>query len=393
MHHPSRSIACLTLAAAASAALAQSTQPAAPPHATLQLLDRETKALYADVQQSVVRISLPPPKWVKELATQGNPLEKWKGELAPEVRQKLEEHVKSAQEGELHDLNAAVTATSQPATAPVVPPPPAVRPNPGGSVTILAPVRVGEQIQWRPLRITFSNHVGVVMDDRGHVLVPLFVEREVVGQRKLPVLLGDGRTVGARFVGSDRMMNLTVLQMDQPLGRPVRVAAGKPADGAMILMVSPNTPPVARLLVWTGGHQEMGLVAGMDGGVWGFARFGHFLKLDDARPVVEQLVQHGEVKRAQLGVWVQEVPPQDPLRQQNTLLGNRPALKVLDVTADSAAHRAGLKVDDLILTLSGDEVGDTTSFAIAISRSTGPTELRIIRAGAEAVVRVDLKPQ
>ena len=118
MSQPTRSLTFLTLAATASAALAQATQPAPSSHAALQQLDRETKALYADVQQSVVRISLPPPMWVKELAAEGSPLEKWKGELAPEVRQKLEEHVKSAQEGDLHDLNAAVTATSQPTTAP-----------------------------------------------------------------------------------------------------------------------------------------------------------------------------------------------------------------------------------------------------------------------------------
>jgi hypothetical protein len=362
-------------------------------HATLEQLDRESKALYGEIQNSVVRVALPPPRWVNELVAKDSPIEKWKDSLDPAVKAKLEEHLKMAQQGEYRQVNA--TVTTRPSTAVVMPTINGGEQHPaaGGSVTVLAPVRVGDQVQWRPLTITFSNHIGVVMDDQGHVLVPLYVERDVVGDRKLPVLLADGRTVGAKFVGSDRMMNLTVLQLDQPAGKAVRITEGKPGDGSLVMMISPNNPPVARLLVWTGGHQEMGLVAGMDGGVWGFARFGHFLELADAKPVVEELVKYGEVKRAQLGVWVQEVPPQDPIRQQIAGLGNRPALKVLQVVAGSAADQAGLKVDDLVLTLSAKPVGDTTDFAIAISQSSGPTELHILRGGGEATIHVDLKPQ
>lgn len=391
-----RTIPFIALSAVAGVALAQqASQPSTRPERLLEQLDHETKALYAEMQGSVVRVALPPPMWVNELVAKENPLEKWKGQLSPAMQEKLEEHVKAARKGEYHQVNATVSsATSQPTTSPVPPGPPRVEGQPaaGGSVTVLAPVRVGQNTQWRPVTITFSSHIGVVIDDQGRVLVPLYVEREVVGNRRLPVTLADGRTVGARFVGSDRLMNVTVLQMDQPLGHAVRVADGHPSDGALVMMISPNAPG-ARLLVWTGGHQDMGLVARMDGGVWGFARFGHFLELGDALPVVDQLVKYGEVKRAQLGVWVQEVPPQDNLRQQLTILGNRPALKVVEVVPGSAAHRAGLRVDDLILTLAGDPVGDTTGFAIAISHCRGPTDLRIVRDNAEVVIRVELKPQ
>jgi hypothetical protein len=392
-----RSIACLFLSAAtASVALAQ--QATTRPQSLLEQLDRDTRALYAQIQGSVVRVALPPPMWVNELAAKESPLEKWKGQLDPAMRQKLEEHVRATRAGEYHQVNATVTTTTQPTTAPTSSATAprqgasAAEPAPGGSVTVLAPVRVGANVQWRPVTITFSNHIGVVVDTHGRVLVPLYVEREAVGQRKLPVTLADGRTVPARFVGSDRLLNLTVLQMDQPLGHAVCVADGRPADGALVLMISPNAPG-AHLQVWTGGHQDMGLVARMDGGIWGFARFGHFLKLDDALPVVDQLVRFGEIKRAQLGVWVQEVPPQDALRQHVPLLGGRPALKVLEVVPGSAAQRAGLKVDDLVLSLAGQPVGDTTDFAMAISHTSGPTDLRIIRDNAETTIRVELTPQ
>jgi hypothetical protein len=391
-----RSIACLLLSAAtASVALAQ--QATTQPQGLLEQLDHDTRALYARIQGSVVRVALPPPMWVNELAAKESPLEKWKGQLDPAMRQKLEEHIKATRAGEYHQVNATVTTTTQPTTAPTggAAPrqgAPAAEPAAGGSVTVLAPVRVGGNVQWRPVTITFSNHIGVVIDTQGRVLVPLYVEREAVGQRKLPVTLADGRTVFARFVGSDRLLNLTVLQMDQPIGHAVRVAAGRPSDGALVLMISPNAPG-AHLQVWTGGHQDMGLVARMDGGIWGFARFGHFLKLDDALPVVDQLVQHGEIKRAQLGVWVQEVPPQDPLRQHVPLLSSRPALKVLEVVPGSAAQRAGLKVDDLVLSLAGQPVGDTTDFAMAISHTAGPADLRVIRDNAETTIRVELTPQ
>jgi hypothetical protein len=397
----------LTLAALGSAAAAvfaqqQPPPPQAPigpvptsPHPLLDQLDRESRALYSDIQGSVVRVVLPPPNWAKELAAKSNPLNKWGNQLDEGVRKKLEEHVKRTEEGEYHHVNAAVVTTqptSNPATSAPAVGAPRTPPNAGGSVTVLAPVRVGQNIQFRPVTVTFASHIGIVLDTQGHVLVPLYVEREVVGDRKLPVTLATGQSVGATFVGSDPGMNVTLLRMDHPIGKPARLAQGRPADGSLVMLISPNAPD-ARLEVWTGGHQEMGLTVGTDGRFWGFSRFGHFLQVGNIRPEIEQLIQTGTVKRAQLGVWVLEVPPEDPLRERTPALGDRPAVRVVQVFPNTAAQRAGLQPDDLILTLAGQPVGDTTAFATAISRCAGDTELHILHAGQETTIHVELTRQ
>src|SRR5215470_7648357 len=85
--------------AALSVAAADAPEPAAanpvPPvpssHGLLEQMSRETQSLYADVQQGVVRLQLPVPKRLSEVAARDNPIDKWAQHLAPQVRAKLEE--------------------------------------------------------------------------------------------------------------------------------------------------------------------------------------------------------------------------------------------------------------------------------------------------------------
>src|SRR5829696_7910361 len=68
--------------------------PAAGTRPLLEQLTRETQALYGGVQRGVLRVQLPPPRWLDEGAgreasvDQDNPLNKYKG-LDPKVREQL----------------------------------------------------------------------------------------------------------------------------------------------------------------------------------------------------------------------------------------------------------------------------------------------------------------
>src|SRR5262249_13218763 len=97
-----------------------------------------------------------------------------------------------------------------------------------------------------------------------------------------------------------------------------------------------------------------------------------------------------KVQRAQLGVHIRTVPPDDPERAANSALGNRGAIRVLQVERGSAAEAGGLQANDLILTLAGQPVADIPSFAAAIAAGHGPTDLQILRDGELKTITVNL---
>src|SRR5688500_14976503 len=61
--------------------------PAAP-RPLLDQLNRETEALYREVRRGLLRVQLPPPRWLDEPAVADSPLVKYKG-LDPKVREAL----------------------------------------------------------------------------------------------------------------------------------------------------------------------------------------------------------------------------------------------------------------------------------------------------------------
>src|SRR5918993_918235 len=141
----------IALPAPGRPAIAQDT-PQGAPRPLLEQLTRETEALYREVQRGVLRVELPPPRWMGEAAGRAgeSPLTKYK-DLDPKVREQLEQRARRA------------AAAGEP-----------VARGPAGGKAI----RVGD---------------------------------------------AGGNVAEARFVGSDRQTNLTVLRLVRPAGRPVRL--------------------------------------------------------------------------------------------------------------------------------------------------------------------------
>jgi len=100
-----------------------------------------------------------------------------------------------------------------------------------------------------------------------------------------------------------------------------------------------------------------------------------------ARKIIMSLMRDGRVRRAYLGLVSTPTPLPDSLRSQ---LGQRFALRVVEVIDGSPAHRAGLKAGDLVLTAGRSPVADAQSlqrllFAEAIGR---PLPITVMRHGA-----------
>lgn len=350
-------------------AMGQATRPA------LEQLDAEMRSLYADVAAGTVRVQLPMPTVARLIGPDRDWITKWRHHIDPRVLKQLAEpasrsiDVHAPAAGERERLAGAPGSSSK-------------------TVQYLDDV-ADRMTAVLPRDAGAGECVGVVLDGGGHVIIPTYVPRDEAGDRPLRVTAGEEQT-DATFVGSDRQTNVTVVKLAKPFGKPLSFADEKPARGSLVVLLGPSRRP-AKLSLWTGGHEDHTVVVDIDGRIAGFAQPGQLLGGQDLRFVAGEIIKHGKVKRAELGVWIAQVQPDDPVRQQAPLLGARPALRIAKVMADSAAVTAGLKVGDLIVSLAGAPVDDLPTFAAAISTHSGPTELKIIRDGKETAVTVNLE--
>jgi hypothetical protein len=425
----SRRILALAVALSAATCASRAADPAAPKPDTharplLQQLNTETQSLYHEIQAGVARVQLPPPRWAGvPLAEQDNPVRKWGDALDPLVRQRLEQEQRDATRGQYRRISATVDRTqTQPTTQPKPHQAPATRSKSGAwtlspgddeNTVILRPggdgagalqlnaggsITADGQIVGTAGRVnvdvvaasSFSpNTIALVIDTQGHLLVPICVERESIDPAGVRVMVGPGQMATAKFVGSDRQTNITILKLDKPLGTPVKLTPTRPTEGTLTMFLAPNSG-VGRLMIWTNELRDWGVVVSMEGAVYGFARHGQFLSAAGCRPAIDQLIASGTVKRAKLGVEVKWVQPDDPARETDAALGTQPAVRVNDVAPDSPAATAGLKAGDLILQVNDQPVGDPSSFAAAMSDPKDKAAMKLLRDGQEKILTIDL---
>ncbi|MBV8781012.1 MAG: PDZ domain-containing protein [Phycisphaerae bacterium] len=359
---------------------AQTTQPATP---LLHQLNDEVRSLYQSVKPGLVCVELPPPRWAQALGNTDNLVQKWNNRLSADVREKL--HAAGHREGDLD----AVVATTEPTTTPSNIP--ATEPNQSpasGEIVLrrsdggLEVFSSGDPTFDAILGSTVPRVMGIVLDDAGHVLVPVFIEKDAVQERPIIVLDSNGNAIRTSFVGSDRQTSLTVLMTESPIGHPLKLAGNRPADGTLIMLLSSGGES-DHLIVWPGDSQERGMVLNLDGNVQGFVRFGQFLCGDAIRPLAEQLVREGHIRRATLGVMIIQADAPD----------GRHALKIEQVMDHSAAATAGLRPGDFICALSGTPVSDIPNFSAAIAETDGKADLQVLRSGEQQTITVELRPK
>ena len=85
-----------------------------------------------------------------------------------------------------------------------------------------------------------------------------------------------------------------------------------------------------------------------------------------AKPVIDQLREHGKVERGWLGVQIQQVTPE--IAKSLNLPSDEGAL-VADVTKDSPAAKAGFKQGDVILSFDGHEVHKVRDLPIVVAET------------------------
>lgn len=108
-----------------------------------------------------------------------------------------------------------------------------------------------------------------------------------------------------------------------------------------------------------------------------------------ARPIMNSLLERGEVPRGYLGATIQGV---DEKLARALELGTNEGVLVSDVLPGSPAERAGLRRGDVIISIGGVRVGSPGELRnqVASLGATSDVELEIVRSGRRIQVRADV---
>src|SRR5690606_768062 len=126
-----------------------------------------------------------------------------------------------------------------------------------------------------------------------------------------------------------------------------------------------------------------------------FSRFGgnigigFAIPVNTARDVMEQLIESGSVSRGLLGVSINNVTPEiAELYGLDTASG----AIVIAVSPSSAAERAGIRVDDVIVSVNGRRVRDAATLrnTIGFMRPGAQVTIGLVRDGRELTVNAVL---
>jgi len=259
------------------------------------------------------------------------------------------------------------------------------------------------------IETSFGVGSGVIYDEDGLILTAAHV---VEGVTSVTVRLANGLTVPGTVVGAHAESDVAVVSVDvegplptaelgfgvNPAVGSLAIALGSPfgldrtvTAGIVSAVRSPNGealiqtdaainpgnsggPLVDALGRVIGINNSIRTQSGANDGV-GFA-----VSIDLAVIVAEQLVAGDDVKLARLGV------------STNASFEGQVGARVDEVVPGSAAEDAGLKVDDLILSVDGSMVQSPQELRAEII-STRPgtvVQIRIVRDGVESVVEATL---
>jgi S1-C subfamily serine protease len=238
----------------------------------------------------------------------------------------------------------------------------------------------------------------------------------------IQLTLPDNRVVAAALVGRDPSTDLAVLKCSEAPSNAAAqgdVAALKPGSLTLVVGRTRASGPVAALGVvslvaperrtWTGAalapyiRLDVGLqptaiggaVVDAQGRIVGiatprFARFGAIaIPASAVDRVVDTLLKKGHIPQGYLGVGLQPVRLPEALRQSLRRTEKTAAI-VLEVEPESPAHKAGIVIGDILITLAGRPVARLEDVHSQLHDETigRPLALKFVRGGAAQEVNI-----
>lgn len=281
---------------------------------------------------------------------------------------------------------------------------------------------------------SLSSGAGWIYDSNGHIVTNAHV---VQSARRVSVEFSDGRVVAGRVLGLDPYTDIAVIQIDpttlafpahraterlprigerifafgSPFGFKFSMSEGivsglgREAAGSNIIggytnyiqtdaAVNPgnsggpivNTDAqVIGMNVAIATARSIGQApeeSGSDSAGISFA-----IPLGTIEPIVNQIIEHGEVKRGYLGI---RFLGQQSVRVSPASLGGDElsGIKVTEVEQDGPGEQAGLEVGDVIVTIEGSPVINAESLSSLISSSRPGETIRVEVVRGDQLLRI-----
>ncbi len=230
---------------------------------------------------------------------------------------------------------------------------------------------------------------GIILSADGFIVTNNHV---VEGASDVNVVLNTGKEYSAKLVGADARSDLAVIKIDEKnltvatLGSSEKlqvgelaVAIGNPLGQELAGSVTVGVISAVNRTIKTEGNiftlvqTDAAINPGNSGGALvngygevvgintmkfsgsGLEGLGFAIPIDEAKPIVDDLMQSGYVKgRPLIGISVQEITAEIALRNDLPI-----GLYVVEVAALSAADRAGIKKGDVIIKVAGQKIQTT----------------------------------
>jgi Do/DeqQ family serine protease len=264
---------------------------------------------------------------------------------------------------------------------------------------------------------------GVIVDAKqGYILTNHHV---VENADKITVTLADNRSLTAKVVGSDQGSDLAVLKVigpelvDMPFGDSSKLRVGDyvVAIGNPFGFSNTVTSGIVSALGRSGINREAyedfiqtdasinpgnsgGALVNLNGELVGINSaiisrsggnigIGFAIPVNMVRSIMDQLITHGSVSRGLLGVNIQDITP--AVAETYGLHDNSGAL-VAAVSPNSAAERAGIQIDDVIVSINEHRVRDSGSLkaTVGLLRPGETVQVGVIRDGREQKITATL---
>ncbi len=262
---------------------------------------------------------------------------------------------------------------------------------------------------------------GFIISPDGYILTNTHV---VAGMANIKVVLNDKREYPAKLIGSDQQSDVALLKIDAadlpvikvgnakdlkpgewvaaigaPFGFDNSVTAGIVSAKGRSLPNENYTPFIQTDVAINPGNSGgplfnlRGQVVGINSQIYsrsgGFMGISFAIPIDVAMNVAEQLKTTGKVQRGQLGVIIQEVSYD---LAKSFGLDKASGALIARVLPGSPAQRAGLQVGDIVRSVNGEEVRQSSDLPVMVGAMAPGKEvtLGVWRKGKESTVKVQL---
>lgn len=262
---------------------------------------------------------------------------------------------------------------------------------------------------------------GVIVSHDGYILTNHHV---VESADEIEVALADGRTAKGHIVGSDPDTDLAVIKVD--IGYPLPAITFGQSDQSHVgdIVLAIGNP------FGVGQTVTMGIVSALKRNHLGLSTFENFIQTDasinpgnsggalvdingnllginsaiyspnggslgigfaiptsTAKKVMEQIIQNGSVTRGWVGIAVQELTPE---LAESFKLKDTQGVLIAEVVRGSPADKSGIKAGDILVSIDGKSMADSTTMLETIS-SLPPGKvalLKLLRDQSDVAIQV-----